>query len=91
MLISAVTDLSLSTFPGLGLHTPPHHSDTSVTCSFATKETLMGMELPVQQGKIKSLRVFQFSKEDLHGKHFSACSGPCADGRLAKSRIMAIK
>jgi len=58
---------------------------------FAAKETLVSMDLPVQQGTTKSLRVFQFRKEDLHGKHFSASSGPCADGRLAISRNAATK
>lgn len=89
--ISTVTDLSSSTFPGLRFHTPHHHSDASAMCGFATKEMLVSMDLPVQQGKTKSLRVFQFRKEDLNAKHFSACSGLCADGTLAKSRNVAIK
>lgn len=49
------------------------------------------MNLSMQQRKTKSLRVFQFRKEDLYGKHFSTCSGPCAGGRLAKLRNAAVK
>lgn len=70
------------------MHHPPLRR-TSAMCGFATKETLVGMDLPVQQGKTKPLRVFQFRKEELSSLFCLFWS--CAGGRLAKSRNVAIK
>lgn len=49
----------------------------------------MGTDLSAQPGKTQCLRVIQ-SWKDFHGKHFSACPGPCASGKVAKARSVAI-
>lgn len=54
-----------------------------------TGETPVGTDLSAQPGKTQCLRVIQ-SWKDFHGKHFSACSGPCASGKVAKARSVAI-
>lgn len=53
-----------------------------------TGETL-GTGLSAQPEKTQCLWVIQSWKEDFHEKHFSACSGPCASGKVAKTRNVA--
>lgn len=91
-ILSLTTCISTAMYlssPGLCFHTL-HPLRPVWMLWVPTGETPVGTDLSAQPGKTQCLRVIQSWKEDFHGKHFSACSGPCASGKVAKARSVAI-